>query len=64
MKISVIVPCFNEISTIEAIIENISSEKNYEKEIIVIDDGSTDGTLELLKNKLFKSIEHLIINVH
>lgn len=62
MKISIIIPCFNEISTIETIIRKIRDEKNYQKEIIVIDDFSYDGTREILANKLRKSIDHLILN--
>ena len=62
MKISIIIPCFNEISTIETIIRKIRYEKNYQKEIIVIDDFSYDGTREILANKLRKSIDHLILN--
>ena len=65
MKISVIIPCYNEFFTIEKIIEKInsfflSSENNYE--IIVIDDYSTDGTRQILQNKLFNKISKLILN--
>jgi glycosyltransferase involved in cell wall biosynthesis len=62
MKLSIIIPCFNEALTIEKIINKILNNKNYEKEIIVIDDGSNDGSIEILKNKINKSIDHLIIN--
>ncbi len=47
MKLSVLVPTFNEKNTIEAIIEKIRHVP-YEKEIIVVDDGSTDGTKKIL----------------
>lgn len=65
MKISVIIPCYNEFFTIEKIVEKInsfflSSENNYE--IIVIDDYSTDGTRQVLQNKLFNKISKLILN--
>ncbi len=50
MKLSVVVPVFNETKTIEAIIKRIN-EVPVEKEIIVVDDGSTDGTRDILKNK-------------
>jgi len=52
MKLSVIVPVYNEKDTIFKIIERIV-EVPVEKEIIVVDDGSTDGTREILQD--FKS---------
>ncbi len=44
MKISIIIPCYNEIKTIEKIIKKILQEADIEKEIIVIDDFSNDGS--------------------
>ena len=37
-KLSIIIPCYNEESTIKEIINKINSETSIEKEIIVIDD--------------------------
>ena len=51
MKLSVVIPCYNERSTIEAVVEAIRSAPVKNVEIIVVDDGSTDGTRELLKGK-------------
>lgn len=62
MKISIIVPCYNEIFTIKKILEKINICKKYNKEIIVIDDGSTDGSRDLLEKDLNKYINHLILN--
>jgi glycosyltransferase involved in cell wall biosynthesis len=52
MLLSVIIPCYNEINTIETIINavNISPYKN--KEIIIIDDYSQDGTREKLMSEI------------
>lgn len=51
VKLSVVVPVYNEIDTVERIIEEIkNAEPDLKKEIIVVDDGSTDGTREFLKN--------------
>jgi glycosyltransferase involved in cell wall biosynthesis len=49
MKVSVVVPCFNERQTIKTIIEAIRAAPLQEREIIVVDDGSTDETTEVLK---------------
>ena len=53
-KLSIIIPCFNEKNTIEKILEKIyrslKSYKILQYEIIIIDDCSSDGTIEILKN--------------
>ncbi|MCM8778017.1 MAG: glycosyltransferase, partial [Candidatus Omnitrophica bacterium] len=47
MKLSVIIPVYNEKSTILKIIKRVE-DVPVEKEIIVVDDGSKDGTKEVL----------------
>jgi glycosyltransferase involved in cell wall biosynthesis len=49
MEISVIIPVYNEKATIQKVIELVQ-QAPYEKEIIVIDDGSSDGTREILQS--------------
>lgn len=49
VKLSVVIPVYNEKSTISEVIEKVR-EVPIEKEIIVVDDGSTDGTAEILDN--------------
>ena len=44
MKLTIIIPCFNEKKTIEKILVKISKEKKISKQIILVDDGSNDGT--------------------
>lgn len=49
-KVSIVIPCYNESATIKAVLQKVSeSIPEYQKQIIVVDDGSTDGTIELLK---------------
>jgi len=51
MKVSVIIPVYNEKKTIKELIDRVRDvDIGLEKEIIVIDDGSTDGTREILKS--------------
>ena len=61
MKLSVIVPCYNEEKTIKRLVEKILKFNLYEKEIIIVDDCSTDNSSEIIKllaksNKDIKSI--------
>lgn len=48
-KLSIIVPCYNEKNNIYRIVKKILAVPHYEKEIIVVDDFSTDGTREVLE---------------
>lgn len=50
--LSVIIPCFNEINTIEKIIDAVRNSPYPKKEIIIIDDFSTDGTREKLQKEV------------
>ena len=60
MLITIIVPCYNEKNTLEKLILKLNSLKKIKKQIIIIDDGSSDGTTEIIKNKLKKSEQSYI----
>ncbi|HLE71542.1 MAG TPA: glycosyltransferase family 2 protein [Vicinamibacteria bacterium] len=47
-EISVVIPCYNEVSTIEAILDAVRASEIRDKEILIVDDASTDGTREKL----------------
>ena len=49
MKLSVIIPCYNEFNTIDTIIKAVNDSPYKNKQIIIIDDFSTDGTRYKLK---------------
>ena len=49
MKISIIIPCFNEHKTINTILDKLKNLSNFSKEIIIVDDFSNDGTKEILQ---------------
>ena len=50
MKLSVIIPCFNEENTVKDLINEVKMSKVSDIEIIVVDDFSTDGTRDILAN--------------
>ena len=60
MKLSIIIPCFNEINTIDSILEAIKNSPYNDKEIIIVDDFSTDGTREKLKNEIESKVDKII----
>ena len=60
--LSVIVPCFNEIKTLDKVINNIQSSPVESKEIIIVDDFSSDGSREFLKNVQSYNIKTIFHN--
>ena len=61
-KLSIIIPCYNEESTISQIINKITEVVSFPYEIIVVDDCSTDKTRSILENDLNSKITKLILN--
>ncbi|HEX2387457.1 MAG TPA: glycosyltransferase family 2 protein, partial [Candidatus Binatia bacterium] len=47
MKLSVVMPVYNEAGTLEEAVRRVQSVK-FSKEIIAVDDGSTDGSRDIL----------------
>jgi len=60
LKLSVIVPCYNEVDTIAQIIDAIKASPIQNCEIIIVDDCSTDGTRELLQQELGSQVDQVI----
>ena len=44
LRLSVVIPCYNELATIDAIIDAVNNWPYPNREIIVVDDFSIDGT--------------------
>jgi glycosyltransferase involved in cell wall biosynthesis len=60
MKLSVVIPSYNEIDTIENLIASVLRAPYDDKEIIVVDDFSTDGTREILLAKIESKVSCVI----
>ena len=52
MKLSIIIPCYNEKKTIVKLLDSVKASSIEDLEIIVIDDYSTDGTRDMTKRTL------------
>ena len=51
MKLSVVIPCFNEVATLAGVLDAVRAAEPANKEIVVVDDGSTDGTRDVLREQ-------------
>jgi glycosyltransferase involved in cell wall biosynthesis len=60
MKVSIIVPCYNEKKTIEQIVEAVRNAPLENHEVIVVDDCSNDGTQTLLKERVSQVVDRII----
>jgi glycosyltransferase involved in cell wall biosynthesis len=62
LKLSVVVPCFNEKATISQLLDAVRNSGYPDLEIIVIDDFSTDGTRDLLAGELKPKFDKLVLH--
>jgi len=60
MKLTIIVPCYNERATIRAIVDAIRKSPVEEKEIIIVDDCSKDGTCDILRDDITPLVAKII----
>ena len=60
MKVSVVIPCFNERDTIEQIVRAVRASPVKNIEIVIVDDFSTDGTIGALKEKVAPLADRII----
>ncbi len=60
MKLTIVIPCYNELSTIKDIIKAVRESPVESQEIIIVDDFSTDGTRELLKKELEGKVDKVV----
>ena len=62
MKLSILIPCFNEERTIKTLLEKVIENLNQNDEIIIIDDFSTDKTRNILSSQFENSVYKIIYN--
>jgi glycosyltransferase involved in cell wall biosynthesis len=60
MKLSVIIPCYNERETIRAIVDAVRAAPYPDKEIIIVDDCSQDGTRDVLKTEIAPLVDQIL----
>lgn len=60
MKLSIVIPCYNESQTIRTIVEAVRAAPVADKEIIIVDDFSTDGTRDILKSEIAPLVAQII----
>jgi glycosyltransferase involved in cell wall biosynthesis len=64
MKLSIVIPVYNEVDTLREILEQVRSvDTGLEREILLVDDGSSDGTRELLP-RLEEEFEDVRVSLH
>ncbi len=62
MKLSVIIPCYNEKATIKEIVDAVRNSSWSDIELIVVDDCSSDGTRDILENEIRDKLDELILH--
>ena len=60
MKLSIVIPCYNEQHTIQDIVTAVKKSPILNKEIVIVDDCSTDGTREVLRTQIAPQVDKII----
>src|SRR5476651_2557347 len=60
MKLSIVIPCYNEAKTIRLIVDRVRAAPVAVKEIIIVDDCSRDGTRDLLRTQIAPLVDKIV----
>jgi len=64
MKLSIIIPCYNEKLYLPELLLRVKRSLVREKEIILVDDGSDDGTDQLIRDQLAGEVDKVVYHSH
>jgi len=64
MKLSIVIPCYNEARTIRIIVDRVRAAPVPDKEIIIVDDCSRDGTRDLLRTEIAPLVDQVIYHAN
>jgi glycosyltransferase involved in cell wall biosynthesis len=62
LKLSIIIPCYNEKSTIREVVDAVLAAPYDDKEIIIVDDCSKDGTKEVLLEEIEPLVHQILFH--
>ena len=60
MKLSIVIPCYNEAKTIRTLVERVRNSPYPQKEIIIVDDCSRDGTRDVLRTQIEPLVDKIL----
>ncbi len=60
MKLSIVIPCYNEKNTIQDIVNAVKAAPVADKEIVIVDDCSTDGTRDVLRDQIAPQVDRVV----
>jgi len=62
MKLSIVIPCYNEAKTIRQLVDRVRASPVADKEIIIVDDFSRDGTRDVLRSQIAPLVDRIVFH--